>query len=535
MFRKIQLGFLLSCIVSFVMSQEYPVHLEMMNENDIPKNSERKVPHFFELLLRDTININQLDEAFEEFEKEEKREKAEKKAKGIFKEEESENPYERFFLLWREEVESFLNRDGQFDLDLYQRYKQYQLEKSNLRSTRSANKSSSKILQSTGVWKPIGTHENYRSGQKRPWQQNIYFIDVFKSDTNIQYITTEKGLLFKTTDKGENWEYQNSVKGPIAIDPTNSNKIFVASNRLFTSSDGGNSGNYTFDFEASGNNIIISENNPNLLFVATWKGLYRSIDKGINWTKQIDENISDVAFHVNNHDIVYAVGSKGGFYKSIDGGATFTSNEIETSASGTLVAVTKDNPNVVYISYLKSSEGGMVIYKSTDTGTSFTKIRGFGGTGQGFYDFILEVNPLNEDEILIGTTTLYKSKDSGLTTTNVGGYRGPFPIHPDLQDAVAIDGEFFLATDGGVTYSTDFFESTDNFSYKTNGVWSQHFWGWDHCWNEDLWGGGRYHNGNVVNRGEWGIIPYQLEELNHQQEYVLMELEWPFEILEEVQ
>jgi hypothetical protein len=50
--------------------------------------------------------------------------------------------------------------------------------------------------------------------------------------------------------------------------------------------------------------------------------------------------------------------------------------------------------------------------------------------------------------------SLSKSVDGGLTANYVGGYSGPFGIHPDIQDL-----EFVViqlsAADGGVSESTD--------------------------------------------------------------------------------
>lgn len=472
-------------------------HLSFMQINDIPSiTNKSEVPYFFQLILKKTINIFEIDEAFNDFEEHEKEERLKK---GVKKNTEEENPFERFFLLWRSEVDLFINEAGGFDIELFHRWQDHQ----NKSTIKKENKKQERLTLAK-TWKPIGAHTVYRGGVKRPWQQNVYFLAVYKNNTNVQYLGTETGLLFKTTDKGLNWTFRRKISAPIAIHPTNSNKIFIASSTLFTSQDGGLTGVSGFNFGGGNNDIIISENNPNLMFVASSKGVFRSTNQGVNWDKKIDINATDVIFHPTDHSIVYAVSREGVFYKSSDGGTTFVQKPVINgfSAQGTLLGVTQANPSVVYVSALSGKTAR--VYKSSDIGESFTEKGTLTNFSQGFYDFCLAVNPFNENEILTGMTSLFKSSNSGETFTVMGGYSGPHAIHPDLQWIETVGNETFVATDGGVSYNTDFFQTAVSTEYRSSGIWASHFWGWDHSWNEDLWGGGRYHNGNLVSRGEWG-------------------------------
>ena len=56
----------------------------------------------------------------------------------------------------------------------------------------------------------------------------------------------------------------------------------------------------------------------------------------------------------------------------------------------------------------------------------------------------------------------------------------------------------WLATDGGLTYSSDNFTSTNNAQSKNKLLVGSDMWGFDQGWNEDIVVGGRYHNGNTA-------------------------------------
>ena len=55
-----------------------------------------------------------------------------------------------------------------------------------------------------------------------------------------------------------------------------------------------------------------------------------------------------------------------------------------------------------------------------------------------------------------------------------------------------------MSTDGGLTYSTDFFTKVENSEARNYGINGSDFWGFDAGWHENIFVGGRYHNGNTV-------------------------------------
>ena len=119
--------------------------------------------------------------------------------------------------------------------------------------------------------------------------------------------------------------------------------------------------------------------------------------------------------------------------------------------------------------------------------------------GQGYFDLVLEVSPMNANLFFTGTTTLFKTVNGGLNFTAIGGYYGAYSIHPDIQDMkVLSSGDTWVSTDGGFSVTTDNFSSTLNYFSRNNGLVGSDMWGFDQGWNEDIVVGGRYHNGNTA-------------------------------------
>ena len=158
--------------------------------------------------------------------------------------------------------------------------------------------------------------------------------------------------------------------------------------------------------------------------------------------------------------------------------------------------------------------GYIGIYRSSDGGSSWTlpcspvggpyssshQNLAYGNPGwtyhQGFYNCAIMVNPQNADEILVGGLNLWRSVDGAQSFTSVAGYvGGPLNMHVDMQDFRATAQGTWITNDGGIYFSTDFF-SFDN-QVRMKGVHGTEWWGFDSGWNEDVFIGGAYHNGNI--------------------------------------
>jgi photosystem II stability/assembly factor-like uncharacterized protein len=236
----------------------------------------------------------------------------------------------------------------------------------------------------------------------------------------------------------------------------------------------------------------------------------------------------DVALKTDDPGTVYVlredVTNMVNMYKSIDDGGTFNqASWVSNITTGTAsrMALTPNDPNVIYVVVLATSasdgNGGKPhIFKSTDAAATWslmcvgvanilqgnTNLPLGMSNGQGYYDLDIIANPLNANEVIVASTSAYKSIDGGVSFRALGGYVGPFSgnpaMHPDIQCMIVNDRDTWITTDGGMNYSTDFFETAANFSTRNNGIFATDFWGFTQGWNEDITAGGKYHNGNTV-------------------------------------
>ncbi|MEM9992162.1 MAG: PKD domain-containing protein, partial [Bacteroidota bacterium] len=116
--------------------------------------------------------------------------------------------------------------------------------------------------------------------------------------------------------------------------------------------------------------------------------------------------------------------------------------------------------------------------------------------GQGYYDLAILASPLDADQLIVGTNNMFRSTDGGVTFDCLGGYcTGGLNLHPDIQDALCVGGDCWIATDGGMYYSTDFFANSNE--ARNKGLTGSEFWGYSQGWNTNMFVGGRYHNGNT--------------------------------------
>jgi photosystem II stability/assembly factor-like uncharacterized protein len=117
--------------------------------------------------------------------------------------------------------------------------------------------------------------------------------------------------------------------------------------------------------------VEIDPTNANIMFVGSYNRIFRSIDGGISWAQVLNVtnlNIYEFAISPSNNQIIFAAGNKG-LYKSIDGGTTWV--QIFTEACWDIKFKTNDAQTIFL---LKSNTSLKLIefYKSTDAGVTFT-------------------------------------------------------------------------------------------------------------------------------------------------------------------
>lgn len=344
-------------------------------------------------------------------------------------------------------------------------------------------------------------------------------------------VSTSGSYTFAMCTPGSDWDgfasiYKNGFNGL--------NPCGVPANHLYSDDDANSGGNcnndplITLTLSTGTTYYFVSSswlNNITGAFQWTFTGpagatLTTSVESWIQ-VPSVNTQSPDVCFKTDNENILFCLKQISGvteFWRSTDGGATFNQ-----SMTGWNTGITADglgrmtvsaiDPNRIYIVILSSAPiTKPFILRSTDAGLTWIttctgESSGLTGTtnlplgmsnGQGYYDLDIMANPNNANDVIVATTTAYKSTDGGFTFNRIGGYGGSFNIHPDIQEMTATGSDTWIATDGGISYSTDFFTSTSNYFCRMKGIFSSDMWGFAQGWNENIISGGRYHNGNTV-------------------------------------
>ncbi|HOY07424.1 MAG TPA: T9SS type A sorting domain-containing protein [Saprospiraceae bacterium] len=425
--------------------------------------------------------------------------------------------YYKYYTRWRGSVYPYLMPDGSLDFSI----------KTDIAVVSQPDQPESSNWTFLG---PVITRfrKNDNAAQPvAPWQANIYCLDIAASDPNILFYGSETGVVGKTTDKGLNWtpsgqDYFTDDINAVAICPSNPNLVYAGEtgNRISSTTDGGTTWNPVLSISSFNcNDLKFKPDDPEVV-LAAGASLQRRASGNV-WTSVLNAKTYDLAFKPNNSLIVYALVNNSGqnlceFWKSTDGGQTFS---IRSSGwisgltdGGGRLAVTAADGNRIYAILLTGSgprvmrsndagENWIVVASSAITGLSGSDITGPLGmsNGQGYYDLSIVASQTNADQLMVATTTAYRSTDGGLTYAPMGGYHGSFSIHPDIQEMTANGSDTWIATDGGINLSTDFYTAPSaNYFPRTNNMRGTEFWGFGSGWNEDVLVGGKYHNGNTA-------------------------------------
>jgi photosystem II stability/assembly factor-like uncharacterized protein len=487
--------FLFLLLSNFLFAQNAN-YLPNLNPSDIPPQTA-DMPEWAKLMYAEQPNVFAVEKAYADFYKDK-----------IFK----KDNYTRYYKRWRLAVDG--NFDAKGNVFMQPNIGVLPIENQ-------ADKTESTERNAAGNWTLLGPKETIwlkddNSAQPQaPWQTNIYSFDVAPSNPNILYAGIETAAVFKSTNKGTTWTsvsdnrlFKSSVLA-IAIHPTDPNIVYASSdNDIQKTTDGGATWTTIYSYSnLDANDIAISPTDPNIILLASDQGYFRSTNGGANFTRLLTSACYDIEFKTDDATVVYILLKKTGttsfseLHKSTDSGATFTVKNtgwINKQEGEGRLTVTPANSNYIY-AVLLTENNTPAVMKTTDGGENWAEVgHGSMDNGQGYYDLSIAASPSNAEHLIIASTTAYKTTDGGTTYTAVGGYAGPFNIHPDIQEIRAVGGDTWIATDGGMNYSSDFFTSTSNWSPRSKGLSAVHFWGFSQGWHEDMVAGGRYHNGNTV-------------------------------------
>ena len=332
-------------------------------------------------------------------------------------------------------------------------------------------------------------------------------IDVVNNNSNIIYIGTASGGVWKSTSGGVNWKplFQDQLTasiGSIAIQQNNPDVVWVGTGEgnprnslnggygIYRSLDAGKTWKLMgLEKTRHIHRIIIDPNNSNVVYVAAigspWgehpeRGIFKSIDGGESWKKILYSNpktgAADLIMDPKNPNKLIAAlwehkrdpwffnsGGKGsGLYITVDGGKNWNKKTSKDGLpDGDLgrigLAISRNKPNIVY-ALIESKKNAL--FKSIDGGENWIKINEKSDIGnRPFYYSDIFVDPQNENRLYSVFTYVNVSEDGGknfkqlMPAYNVNNGVHPdhhaWWIHPD-------DGSFMIdGNDGGLNITYD--------------------------------------------------------------------------------
>jgi photosystem II stability/assembly factor-like uncharacterized protein len=282
------------------------------------------------------------------------------------------------------------------------------------------------------------------------------------------FLGTNTGTMFVSSDGGHSWARfahlgtgDDYVLDHIAIDPQNSNKIYVSAwsvenqqaGDMFRSNDGGK----TFDTLPAmhGKSIramAIAASDSGVLVAGALDGVYRSTDGGTSWShisssnQSEIKNIESIAIDPKNPNTVYA-GTWHLAWKTSDAGASWqhiNKGMIDDSDVFSVI-VDSTNPSIVFASACSG------IYKSETAGEMFHKIQGIPFSAR--RTRVLKQDPSNPNIVYAGTTEgLWKTSDEGKTWKRVSN---PEVVVNDVMIDPRNSSRVLLATDRSGVMASD--------------------------------------------------------------------------------
>ncbi|HET7620053.1 MAG TPA: hypothetical protein VFK20_16215 [Vicinamibacterales bacterium] len=325
-------------------------------------------------------------------------------------------------------------------------------------------------------------------------------VDIDPQNTNVWYVATAAGGVWKTENRGNTWtpifdDYGSYSIGCVVVDPKNPNVVWVGTGEnnnqrsvsfgdgVYKSTDAGKTFTRVgLEHSEHIQNIVIDPRNSDVVYVTAigplWapggdRGLYKTTDGGKTWkavlTISPDTGVTDMAMNPKNPDVIYAAalqrrravgqliggGPESALYKTTNGGRTWTKltkglPSVEMGRIG--LGIDPRNPNRVYaLVTAQKNQGGF--YRSDDAGATWTRTSDYKGGDPGYYNEIF-VDPNVPDTIWSPQTNIYRSQDGGKTFKQVS-----LPgVHVDHHEVVWDPKDprhMIIGNDGGLYESYD--------------------------------------------------------------------------------
>jgi photosystem II stability/assembly factor-like uncharacterized protein len=385
-------------------------------------------------------------------------------------------------------------------------------------------------LKSSGTsqsnWLPLGPFNVASTQSVSPGMGRVNVVVQDPNDPNTVYIGAPAGGVWKSLDGGSSWvpiSDQLAVIGisGLAIDPTNSNIIYIATGDadggvtydigIWKTLDAGETWEQAGDNLGQCNKILIDPNTNSTIWASGENGLHKSLDSGNSWTQMLAGNIKDMALKPGAPQTIYAA-SASSFYYSNDGGNSFDlANGLSGNSERIVIGVTPANSSYVYIvaSHIGSVYEGT--FFSADSGLNFTAQNTttdiFDESMQLWYNMAITVSDTDENSLIFGALNLWRSTDGGISWSALNSWDNPSDpayTHADIHYLNYYGGNLYCGSDGGIYKSED---NGDTFIDLTDGIQIGQFYALASSPNDvDVLAGGLQDNGGfLLTSNSWKI------------------------------
>ena len=315
---------------------------------------------------------------------------------------------------------------------------------------------------SGGVWKTTNGGETFKPIFDDQSSQAVGALAIADSDPNqvwvgtgeswiIRYVDVMGDGVYKSTDAGATFKNMGLKEtGRIArvlVHPTNPNTVYVCAvgratgpqqeRGVFKTTDGGATWKQTLfvnpDTGCSG--LTLDPKNPTHMFAGTWE--------------------------IEQHTWGQFSGTKpgSGIYESKDGGDTWkhlTDPGLPKDPIGKIdIQIAPSNGKIVYAVMQTKDQGS--VWRSDDSGATW-KVTSWDRSliGRAGYYIRIAVNPFNENDVLISSSSHHRSIDGGKNFSGNGGaIANPGAIScgdcHDIWMDTKIEGRYALTDDGGAS------------------------------------------------------------------------------------
>jgi photosystem II stability/assembly factor-like uncharacterized protein len=354
-----------------------------------------------------------------------------------------------------------------------------------------------------GFWMSANGGKSWMLTTQRNLEINS--IAVHPAQPNRIFIGTNNYGVMVSNDGGRNFvptniNFTSRFASTIVPDAERPNRVYAATNNtttgggfFFISDDGGRNWQPTRSLDIARISpfaILQDKVNPNLMYLGTNVGIYRSLDRGGSWTimaapkaaaakkpvarkgakgkaaavpkapvasagpkllPAFTEKVKVLVPTGDGKNGVFA-GTDKGLYRSYDPSKGWEKIDLGPGTNENIFVVA-NSPGAIWVG---TATSGVIV--SRDDGRTWVKA-GSGGAEDGVPISSIAIDPKNQSNVYVGTSqTLYLSRDGGKTWTRRGGNLplGNYTsilINPLDSDEIYVSSA--LESDGGMFYSSD--------------------------------------------------------------------------------